>query len=64
MNQKVYGQASPPQYPVQNLQKLEMPLLLIQGGKDVLVADDDYAALLKVLPSQKLRSMVIETSPL
>jgi len=57
-NMKVYGQAVSPQYPVENLQKLDIPLLLVQGGKDVLVADDDFAGLLKVLPSKKRQSII------
>jgi len=59
-NVKVYGSTAAPQYPIENLQKLDIPLFLVQGSKDVLVADDDFAGLLKTLPSQKRQSIVFK----
>jgi pimeloyl-ACP methyl ester carboxylesterase len=50
-NVGAYGQKAVPQYPVENLRKLTMPILLVQGGKDVLVSDVDFQGLLSLMPA-------------
>lgn len=60
LNQKTYGQKTAPQYPVKNLQNLKIPILLVQGGKDVLVADEDFHGLLAVMPAEFLQTIIVD----
>jgi pimeloyl-ACP methyl ester carboxylesterase len=59
-NMGAYGQKAVPQYPVENLRKLNIPVLLVQGGKDVLVSDGDFQGLLNVMPAQLLQTIIVK----
>mmetsp|Transcript_59078 Transcript_59078/g.68349 ORF Transcript_59078/g.68349 Transcript_59078/m.68349 type:complete len:438 (-) Transcript_59078:132-1445(-) len=53
-NMYVYGQESAPYYHIENLKKLNIPLLLCRGTADPMVNEMDFNALVAALPSDNI----------
>jgi len=61
-NMRQYGQTTPPLYNTDNFKTnlAKVPIFLFAGGNDALVASDDYAKLLNILPASTKSKVITD----